>query len=1032
MKKAVINIKNNDIYCFAWAVVAGLFPPKGLECDTNSYPHYSAVLDLVNINFPITIRDIPKFEAQNNISVNVYSLEKIKKDFKQKYEIIGPLHYTKNKLARHVNLLLIDDDDGNFHYCCISDLSRLISNQLSQHNGKKFLCDGCLQYFSTEELLVRHNTFDCDFVRIMLPSKQLKLDKFGNNTPNNILKFENIQKQMIVPFVIYADFECILKPVDITDQINLDPQDSYTIQKCEHIPYSFAYYIKCSFDDSLSKFELYRGPNCDQVFINFLERDVHNIYNKHLKSYKKMNELNSIEKLHHQYSNDCYMCNKPILNEKDKVADHCHITGKYRGPAHSICNLNYKQPNFIPVIFHNLKNYDCHLFIKNLCQNKEQLGVIAQNKEKYISFQKSIQVDTYIDRKTKTKKRKFINLRFIDSFQFLPYSLAKLSETLDDNQCKEIGKHFKDKNEFKYIRQKGVFPYGYIDNFLKLNENTLPEKEQFYNDLTYENISNEEYERAKNVWNLFKCSSIGDYSDVYLKSDILLLADIFENFRYTCLKTYKLDPAHYYTFPGLSFDACLRYTNVHLELLTDPDMLHFFKGSVRGGVSTCVCRKSVANNKFVSGYDKLQPSKYIMYLDATNLYGYAMSQYLPQKDFVWLSQKEIENLNVMNISDTSDKGYVLEVDLEYPNNLHEDHNDYPFCPENFKPEKSKSFKLIPNLKNKEKYIIHYTSLKQCLKYGIKLKKVHRVIQFSQSPWLKPYIDLNTKLRNESKNEFERNSYKLANNSIYGKTMENVDRRTDIRLVTQWSKNQRKDGAENLIAKPYFKDHTIFSENLVAIQMKKVLVQYDKPIYAGFSILDISKNVMYDFFYGFLKPLYKEKVKLLYTDTDSFILEIETDNVYDDIRHNINMFDTSNYKYNNSYGIPISKSVVGKFKDEYAGEPIECFYGTGAKAYCIKTSRGLLKKAKGVKKSSINKQLDFVHYKDVVEKNSKTFCTMFLFRSRLHNIYTETINKLALTSSDDKRFKIPNSFDTLAWGHQDIPLYLWFMDHENDV
>ena len=166
-------------------------------------------------------------------------------------------------------------------------------------------------------------------------------------------------------------------------------------------------------------------------------------------------------------------------------------------------------------------------------------------------------------------------------------------------------------------------------------------------------------------------------------------------------------------------------------------------------------------------------------------------------------------------------------------------------------------------------------------------------------------------------------------------MENVDKRTDVRLVTQWAKNVRKNGAENLIAKPYFKDYTIFSENLVAIQMQKVLVKYDKPIYVGFSILDISKNLMYDFFYDFLKPLYGKNVKLLYTDTDSFILEIQTENVYNDISNNLDKFDTSNYKPNNIHEIISNESKVGKFKDEYAGDCIKSFYGTGAKA-CVET------------------------------------------------------------------------------------------------
>ena len=232
---------------------------------------------------------------------------------------------------------------------------------------------------------------------------------------------------------------------------------------------------------------------------------------------------------------------------------------------------------------------------------------------------------------------------------------------------------FKDNEKFKFIRQKGVFPYKYINDYSKLDETKLPSKDEFYNDLIDEHISEEEYERAQSIWKLFNCNSIGEYSDIYQKSDVLLLADIFQNFRKTCMKTYKLDPAQYYTFPGLSFDSCLRFTGVQLELSTDPDMFHVFKSSVRGGVSACVARKSIANNLILSNYNPSEPTKYIMYFDATNLYGDAMSQYLPERDFVWLSNKEIEILDIMSISNTSDKGYVLEVDLEYSEKLHNLH-----------------------------------------------------------------------------------------------------------------------------------------------------------------------------------------------------------------------------------------------------------------------------------------------------------------------------------------------------------------------
>lgn len=411
-----------------------------------------------------------------------------------------------------------------------------------------------------------------------------------------------------------------------------------------------------------------------------------------------------------------------------------------------------------------------------------------------------------------------------------------------------------------------------------------------------------------------------------------------------------------------------------------------------------------------------------MYLDATNLYGYAMRQYLPEKDFVWLSPDECNEIDILSLTETSPVGYIFEVDLEYPEKLHSLHNELPFCPENFIPPNSKWSKLIPNLNNKSKYIIHYLYLKQCLKHGLKLTKIHRAVKFTQSPWLRKYVDFNTNIRNAATSKFLKNQVKLLTNSVYGKTMENVEKRVDIKLVSQWEPQTNHNCAEKLIAKPQFKDLTIFSENLVAIQLNKVSILYNKPIYVGFSILDISKVVMYNFYYEYLKPKYGEHVKLLYMDTDSFILEVETKDFYNDMKLNLNLFDTSNYPENNIYNLPKNVSEVGKFKDEMAGDPIEHFVGTGAKAYCVKTKCSIQKKAKGVQRTAIRKQLDISDYKEVVQKDSKIYCQMYVFKSRLHNMFTELINKVALSSDDDKRFRIPGSTKTLAWGHKDISKY----------
>ena len=258
-------------------------------------------------------------------------------------------------------------------------------------------------------------------------------------------------------------------------------------------------------------------------------------------------------------------------------------------------------------------------------------------------------------------------------------------------------------------------------------------------------------------------------------------------------------------------------------------MLLMIEKGIRGGISTITHRYAKANNPYIQeSYVKNKPHSYITYLDANNLYGWAMSQYLPTGNFKWM--KNINDFDVLDICDESKKGYILEVDLEYPKELHDLHNDYPLAAENIKLDKVS--KLVPNLNNKEKYIIHYRNLKQCLNLGLKLTKIHRILEFDQSDWMKSYIDLNTRKRKEAKNEFEKDFYKLMNNSVFGKTMENIRNRVDVRLV----KNEEQ--AQKLVNKPNFESFKIFSENLIACHMKKTKLRFDKPIYVGMSILEL--------------------------------------------------------------------------------------------------------------------------------------------------------------------------------------------------
>ncbi|XP_072377765.1 uncharacterized protein [Diabrotica undecimpunctata] len=380
-------------------------------------------------------------------------------------------------------------------------------------------------------------------------------------------------------------------------------------------------------------------------------------------------------------------------------------------------------------------------------------------------------------------------------------------------------------------------------------------------------------------------------------------------FRQKCRDTYKLDPAWYYTMPGYTWDCMLRYTQCKLELLKDVDMILFMEKAIRGGISVCSNRYSEANNKYISSYDPTRPSKYILYLDVNNLYGWAMSEALPIGGFKWIEDVTkfgVGNLpeghiDIMSIQDDAKEGYFFQVDLEYPRELHDKHKDFPFAAEHRIPPGSKLAKLIPTLYHKTKYIMHYRNLKQALANGLILTKIHKVLKFNQSAWLRPYIELNTNLRAAATNSFEKNLFKLMNNAVFGKTMENIRRHRIVKLCKKW---HGRYGAKNLIASSRFHSRTIFSENLVAIELKKSEVCFNKPLYIGAAILDISKLCMYDFHYNFMLPTMGEKnCSLLYMDTDSFIYELQCSDAYREVlKAHPSKFDTSDYAENNPYEI----------------------------------------------------------------------------------------------------------------------------------
>ena len=484
-------------------------------------------------------------------------------------------------------------------------------------------------------------------------------------------------------------------------------------------------------------------------------------------------------------------------------------------------------------------------------------------------------------------------------------------------------------------------------------------------------------------------------------------------------------------------------------------------------MSVITHRLAQANNKYLpQQYDAELPESYCVYLDANNLYGWAMSQHMPERNLHFLKRSEINRLDIMKVSDDAEEGYILEVDLIYPESLHDLHNDLPLAPERrhvnsaewsakqkqlsfscsfaarstactttatstndeedgrkeedifgASKKQSNSSKLIADFYNKNNYVVHYRNLKLYLRLGMKVTRIHRVVAFRQSQWLKPYIELNTELRKKAKNAFQRDFYKLMNNSVFGKTMENVRNYRNFNLVSDSRTLAR------IVQKPTFERCHIINKDLVLTFSLQKTVKLFKPIFVGFTILDNAKQLMYEFHYDVIKARYGERAQLCFTDTDSLLYLIQTQDIYVDMKDQSQLYDFSDYPKEHDLHSTANKKVLGKMKDELSGKPICEFVGLRSKMYSIQVgcptsvNGGEQKKtAKGVKRETIRKCLTHEMFKECLLSGKSFVERMRNIRSYNHNIFSTLQEKVALSAFDDKRYILDDGIHTRAYGH----------------
>ena len=750
---AILNIKNVDKYCFIWSILASLYPCENISNTVSSYGKYFNNLNIEGFEFSNGLKysEMHRFEKLNNLSINLYEL-----NFNQNKHKLIPIEISKNESDKVIDLLIYKNHDV---------LIKKLNVFIGKHDCK-YICRKCLNSYTTHNLLIKHK-------KLRQENQQL------TTSPDSHIYWKKYFQKNKLYFKIYADFEADNKKEDtsIGDKTT-------NIYKQE--PVCNGYYIESELDHIL-KSGYYKSPLGHENVDWFVDETVklENKMNFWFKSTRKDIIMTEEDKQDFEINNICRFCEKYI--ELDKVRDHCHLTGKYRGPAHSDCKLKVKQTdsNFIKIGLHNFSNYDCHMFFKQLVDRKKhnvKFIILPKTDEKYISV-------------------RYGCIKFIDTYKFLSSSLDKLVQTLVNNSHKTLKnlkkevigddkilniinelenlidktkrnqsistlkKKYPDKineleeallnyigahdlkilkkvfpDKWKYLTKKLAYPY---ENFNRIEDykKTVDklENKDFFSKLKNICPDDREIDRTREIIKKFNIKDGKELTELYCKSDVLLLACVFEKFIKVSQNDIGISPLYFVSLPGYTWECGLKFTNIKLQTLQDKYMILLLENGKKGGIS------GVMGDRYV----KSDKNKNILYVDCTNLYGQSMSQSLPYDD-IKLEKENVCFEEIINTPDDLDIGYFLEVDIEYPHNIRDKTRHFPFCPEfkfiskdHFGPYMKsivpKNYvshkKLICDWTDEKNYLIHFRMLKFYVRHGMKIEKVHSVISFKQSKWL---------------------------------------------------------------------------------------------------------------------------------------------------------------------------------------------------------------------------------------------------------------------------------------------------------
>ena len=1026
-RKYITDVPTTRNQCFFHAVALGLLPSSTLSlsptaraaCTTNYITKYVKRGKLKNK--AVELRQIRTFEGYNKsakFGVNVFTFDG--------GELI-PVYRTRfNDPGRKLINILLVTEHGKHHYVYINCLDRLAHTASNVR-----ICSLCMNTFSTEDILLKHarNCSKSGFMKTEYP-------KQGDH-----VRFEPKLKTVLRGIIGFADFESSLRP--ITREENGQKYNCHSClhngptTECSHstadiheqIPSTYSIVLIDMYNKVIFKKTHSSDSDLLRHFYNTLDY-IQQTFVPLLDHHRHITVWADADEERFQNEHKCHICLGTFepKGKFQKVRDHCHYSNNFIGAAHKSCNLLRRRDTNIPIFVHNLQNYDGHFLIKGMQYTTHAVSGLPYNMEKF----RTITIG---------------KLSFVDSYQMLSAPLAELVENVQKSEhsfpiLKEMNL-FNTEEQRSLLLRKGVYPYEWASSIQKLCDTTgFPPREVFSSRLTGTNISEEDHRHGQNVFDVFECKDMLQYCELYCELDTVLLAEVIITFRAMVLKQFKVDSARYISIPQLAFDCMLRTLTHPIELMSDPDMILMCEQNVRGGVSF-VGERHVNTSTVHDFPSTLHYEQHVhdnlFYIDANNLYSVAQSAHMPIGDYEWASTQEIAHLqdHLLDISNDSTTGYILEVDLEYPSHLHETHDTLPlvatqreFTYDCISPysktcldilrtasEAKRYFsrKLCTDFTPKEKYVVHYRNLQTYVTHGLLLRKIHRIIKFKQSDYLKRYIEICTAKRAAAKTPFEKMLYKLMMNSVYGKFLQDNRKHFDVKISTT------QKSYEKLMASPFYKGHRIISENIVAFYLKRKKVILDRLYATGFSILELSKNHMNRAWYEFIQPILgATNVSIVLTDTDSFVIKVQNMSRKEVLDKLSPLMDFSNYPETHERYSENVRARPGYFKDENCGNYMVGIVGLKSKCYITKiqsrTRHDLtdMPVCKGVMKAA-RKKLSFNKYKACVTNIQSLKCTVTNIRAKKHELFTQEMNKIALSTFDDKRWLFECGVHTAAYG-----------------